>query len=150
MEQGREIKNSLDKLLADTYVTLMRTQEAHWNVEGANFYSIHKMTQEQYEEMQAAVDIIAEHIRALGFKAPSGMNQYQLLSSIEQDVKRNITIRDYLNYLIEAHESVKKSLKNCEFAAKEIQDSATEDLVDDRIRAHDKYLWMLKSSLHES
>lgn len=44
------------------------SQLAHWNIEGTEFFSLHKMFNEHYDEFFAEIDNIAETIRKLGFK----------------------------------------------------------------------------------
>ncbi len=149
MQDIENTKSCLDRLLANSYVTLMLTQHVHWNATGETFFSIHKMTQAQYEELQVAVDDIAEHIRAHGNNAPSGMQVYQALSTIEVKPEAVTSIDGHLNHLIEAHLEVKATLELLIKLSVQEGDSATEDLAIDRLREHDKVLWMLKASLKD-
>ena len=48
----------------------LMTHHFHWNVKGPDFNSLHLMFMTQYTEQWNALDIIAEHIRALGHPAP--------------------------------------------------------------------------------
>ena len=141
------LQEKLSVVLANTYVTLMLTQKLHWHVTGSNFYSIHKMTQEQYEEMQEGIDTIAEHMRTLGYEAPSGMKRYSALSTIEEQEHPLSTCDASLEHLVEAHGKVRASLSAVLHLAQENEDAATEDLMVERMRAHDKQVWMLASSL---
>ncbi len=141
------LQEKLSVVIADTYVTLMLTQKLHWHVTGSSFYSIHKMTQEQYEEMQESIDTLAEHMRTLGYEAPSGMKRYSALSTIEEHDHPLPTCDASLEHLIEAHGKVRASLNAVLHLAQEHEDLATEDLMVERIRAHDKQVWMLASSL---
>ncbi|TMV47685.1 DNA starvation/stationary phase protection protein, partial [Thioclava sp. BHET1] len=63
----------LSEVLADTYRLVFKTHVYHWNVEGPLFYSVHHLTEEQYEDMFAAADVLAERIRALGQLTPVNM-----------------------------------------------------------------------------
>ena len=76
------IAKALSGVLADTYRLVFKTHAYHWNVEGPLFYSIHKLTEEQYENMFTAADELAERIRALGELAPSTMAQIMDMSKI--------------------------------------------------------------------
>lgn len=59
-----EIANGLNRLLADTYSLYLKTHSFHWNVTGPMFTSLHQLFEEQYTELAAAVDVIAERVRA--------------------------------------------------------------------------------------
>ena len=67
LETGIDDRESLAKALsaclADTYILMVKTQAYHWNVVGPLFYSIHKLTEEHYENLFAAADEVAERIR---------------------------------------------------------------------------------------
>ena len=62
--QDREkLAHLLSKAVADTYTLYIKTQGFHWNVAGPLFYSLHKLTEEQYEDLYEAADEVAERIR---------------------------------------------------------------------------------------
>ena len=141
------LQEKLSVVLADTYVTLMLTQKLHWHVTGNSFYSIHTMTQMQYEEMQESIDEIAEHMRTLGYEAPSGMKRYSALTTIEEHDHTLSTSDASLEHLIEAHGKVRASISAVIRIAHEHEDLATEDIMVGRLRAHDKHVWLLASSI---
>ena len=60
------IAEGVANVLADTYRLVFKTHAYHWNVEGPLFYSVHNVTEGQYEDMFKAADELAERIRALG------------------------------------------------------------------------------------
>jgi Ferritin-like domain len=60
------IARGLSKLLADSYTLYLKTHNYHWNVTGPMFNTLHLMFEQQYTELAAAVDLIAERIRARG------------------------------------------------------------------------------------
>lgn len=64
------IAKTLADVLSDTYRLMFKTHAYHWNVEGPMFYSVHNLTEAQYENMFEAADVIAERVRALGQLAP--------------------------------------------------------------------------------
>ena len=83
-EQQREaISGGLQLVLAESYTLLGKTHGFHWNVVGPQFHSLHEMFEEQYQDLQEAVDEIAERIRALGFLAPGSLSQFLKLATIE-------------------------------------------------------------------
>ena len=59
------LANELCKLLADETVLYMKTKNAHWNVEGADFYEKHKFFETQFVQLDALTDSVAERIRTL-------------------------------------------------------------------------------------
>ena len=69
--------------MADTFAMYLKTHNYHWNVEGENFYQYHEFFKNLYEELFAAVDVLAEEIRGLNEYAPGSFSRFSELSSIE-------------------------------------------------------------------
>ncbi|WP_187429549.1 hypothetical protein ROLI_040670 [Roseobacter fucihabitans] len=68
------LTQGLEHALADTYRLLFKTHATYWNVEGPLFFSVHNLTEMQYEDLFKAADDIAERIRALVQLAPSTLS----------------------------------------------------------------------------
>ena len=80
-----ETAAALGRLLADSYTLYLKTQGFHWNVVGPRFEPLHSLFQEQYTELAAAIDEIAERIRALGAKAPASFAEFATLTSVDEE-----------------------------------------------------------------
>jgi len=140
------ITSALETLIADSYALMAQTHLAHWNVEGTDFFQLHVAFQGQYEELFTAIDDIAEHLRTLEAYAPGGLKSLAGLSQI-REMDRRLSGKDYVANLIEAHEILMKGAKNGQKISGEAGDTETEDLFIERLRIHNKALWMLKSYL---
>lgn len=136
----------LSKLLADTYAVYLKTHGYHWNVRGPNFSQLHALFMTQYTEMWTAIDEVAERIRALGELAPQGYGAFGNLSSIK-DGDPGKSANDMLKDLIASHEALIATLYGILPGAQQAGDEVTAGLVTDRLTAHEKHVWMLKSSL---
>ncbi len=141
-----EVKNGLGRLLANTYSLLAATHHAHWNVEGKGFFHLHAAFEEQYNELFAASDEIAERVRALGAYTPGGLRRLAELSSI-QDPEEPGPGKEFVASLAEAHEVVISDAKKLRDTCETAGDLETQDLVIARIQVHEKTLWMLRSHL---
>ncbi len=136
----------LSKVLADSYAVYQKTHGYHWNVKGPNFRGLHLLFEEQYNEIWAALDEIAERIRALGELAPMGPSAFANLSSMKEG-DPSLSSEDMLKDLKAANKQVVATLEACEKAAEEAGDGATQDLCNARLAAHQKHLWMIKATL---
>ena len=67
----KKIADGLSRFQADAFTLYLKTHNFHWNVTGSMFNSLHTMFETQYTEQWAALDDVAERIRALGFNAPA-------------------------------------------------------------------------------
>ncbi|NOC45887.1 Dps family protein [Ruegeria sp. HKCCD7559] len=138
------LAKGLADVLADTYRLTFKTHAYHWNVEGPLFYSIHKLTEEQYENMFAAADEIAERIRALGHLAPSRMSDI-LDFSVIKDREGDLTAAGMIEYLAADHERVAHRLHALTELAGSRKDVVTEDLATERSAFHEQAAWMLRA-----
>ncbi len=144
--QRKEIAAALSKFLADTYTLYMKTHYYHWNVTGPKFQTLHLMFETHYTEMWAAVDIVAERIRALGVFAPGTYAEFKKLSSIQEDSK--VPGADtMIQNLVEGHEAVSRTARLAFSAAEKGNDQASCDLLTQRMNIHEKTAWMLRSML---
>jgi starvation-inducible DNA-binding protein len=142
----QKIADELTRFLADTYTLYLKTQNFHWNVTGPNFHSLHSMFEEQYKELAEAVDLIAERIRALKCRTLASFSHFLKLSSLKEE-NGLPTTKDMLKQLCKDHEAVVQHAYVIVAKAQKVHDEATVDTMIERIRAHEKAAWMLRSSL---
>jgi starvation-inducible DNA-binding protein len=148
-EARKQIAEGLAVLLADTSVLYLKTQGYHWNVTGPMFHPLHLMFEEQYIELRDAMDVIAERIRALGAVAPGSYAELVRLASVS-DEEGAPGSQEMVRRLCDAHELLVRSARPLLATAEEAGDAATADLVTQRISAHEKIAWMLRSTLRPS
>lgn len=144
--QRASVSGALAKVLADTYLLYIKTQNSHYNITGPEFFSLHLLFEKHYQEMAEAVDEIAERIRALGFYVEATAEAFKKLSSIKESSKI-IPKFEMLKELIEGHEIVIREERNLASLAEKHGDQATVDLMARRLGFHEKAAWMLRSQL---
>lgn len=145
-KQREAIAEGLSKLLADSYTLYLKTHNFHWNVTGPMFQTLHLMFEGQYTELAGAVDLVAERIRALGFKAPGSYHAFAKLTSI-QEAEGTPSAQDMIRQLVQGQEAVVRTARSVFPLAEDASDEATADLLTQRIQLHEKTAWMLRSLL---
>lgn len=138
--------DALQVVLADSYQLMSLTHLAHWNVEGQDFFALHKAFQEQYEDLFEAVDELAERIRALDGYAIGGLATLASAAQMEE-FKSPMPQKDYVAALIVSHEKLIDDATRTRDAAGLSNDLQTQDLLIKRLEFHEKTVWMLKSYL---
>lgn len=138
------LASALSDVLADTYRMLFKTHAIHWNVEGPLFFSVHNLTEEQYQDLFAAADDLAERIRALGHLAPSRLDDITKRSRIE-DVTEGLSAAEMIEQLAADHEKLAHRLHALIEMAGGRKDPVTEDLATARSAFHEKAAWMLRA-----
>lgn len=136
-----KIAASLQSILGATYRLLVKTQIHHWNVVGPLFHPIHVLTEDHYENLFAAVDTIAERIRALGH--PTAAPEI----GTEKKAVAEMSARDLLADLVADHEAICREMRTAAAAAEEAEDIVTNDMLVARLTFHEKAIWMLRAML---
>ena len=137
---------ALQAVLADSYSLYLKTQNYHWNVEGPHFRSLHLMFEEQYNDLFAANDDIAERIRALGEKVDGSYDGFAKLTKIKPGNK-DLDEMEMVKDLFQSNQQLIATMQSCLEAAQSAGDEVTTDMMVGRLNAHEKTCWMLRSVL---
>jgi len=142
----QRVAGALAHVLADTFSLYLKTHNFHWNVTGPMFHTLHVMFEEQYNELWLAVDEIAERIRSLGVVAPGTYREFSKLTYLQEpNGPANATAM--IAELLRDHETAARTVRSALSVARTTVDAPTEDLLTQRLAAHEKAAWMLRSLL---
>lgn len=142
------VANELTKILADEYVLYTKTRNAHWNVEGADFYDKHKFFETQFEQLDDFIDSIAERIRSLGHYAPATLKSFLSLTHLTETTRSENNSNGFITELLADHESIIIRLReNINRFANDFVDLGTSDFITGLMEDHEKMAWFLRSHL---
>ena len=147
-DKRKKVADGLSVLLAESYVLYLKTQGYHWNVTGPFFSSFHMLFEQQYTELAAAIDEIAERIRAIGHFAPASFSEFADLSGIKEDTSVPKAI-DMIAVLAKDNEHIIETCRKLMPISEEADDEASSDIITQRLHIHSKTAWMLRSHLAE-
>jgi starvation-inducible DNA-binding protein len=148
LTEDAQVAEALSQVLADTFTLYLKTHNFHWNVIGPMFHTLHLMFEEQYNELWVAGDAIAERIRALGSVAPGSYREFSKLTYLrESETVRSAN--EMIAELLSDHETTARTARRALSVARSAVDAPTEDLLTQRVMAHEKAAWMLRSLLVE-
>ena len=138
--------DELKKVHADAFTFYLKAHYYHWNVEGPNFPQYHEFLQNLYQEVFASVDTFAELIRTLDSYAPGTLTRLKELTSIEEtdDVPDAKTM---MTRLLQENNILRASLLTAYTTAETTGEVGIANFLQDRIQAHEKHGWMLRSIL---
>jgi starvation-inducible DNA-binding protein len=139
-----ELEEALKKAQADSFAFYLKAHYFHWNIEGANFPQYHSFLNDLYEEVFAAVDTIAEVIRTLDVYVPGSFTRFKELTSI-QDETTIPSAMSMITRLKDDNEKVLDTLTKAYELAEQAKKYGISNLIQDRIQAHEKHAWMLRS-----
>ena len=147
-ENRQAVSVQLTKLLADEYVLYTKTRNAHWNVEGPDFHSMHLFFESQYEQLDEIMDGVAERIRSIGHFAPATLKSFLSLTHLTEVVDSKNDSLTFLKELLEDHFSIIEFIRgNIEPFASKYGDYGSSDYITGLMEQHEKLAWMLKAHL---
>ena len=128
-ETATAMAKELDRHLA-TFITLhQQYHKHHWLVEGPQFRDLHLFFEENYTEVHAQYDKLAERLTVMGFAPTCHPENVYKLSYIDHEPEGVFRIRESLERDMQAEKEIavqlRKSIKN----ATERMDYATETLL---------------------
>lgn len=139
-----ELTNAMKVSLADTFAFYLKAHNFHWNVTGPDFQEYHAFLGDLWEEVFGAVDLIAEGIRTLDAFAPGTLGRFKELTTITEDTtipEASVMIKkltaDNVKVLASLTKAYELAEKNKKFGIS--------NFLQDRITAHEKHGWMLRS-----
>lgn len=144
---SKAIVQRLSAILADNFVLYTKTLNFHWNVVDERFFQLHKLFEEQYEELGEANDELAERIRMLQAKSPASLKEFLSLTSLKEELNHSLTGNQMIEALVKDHEAIIKILHENITFANEQGDDGTGDLLIQQLRSHEKMAWFLRSHL---
>jgi starvation-inducible DNA-binding protein len=145
-KERTRVVEALRQTVADTYALIGQTHLCHWNVRGSGFFALHEAFQVQYTELFAAVDEIAERVRALGALAPGGLGSLASMAGMAE-LPEDSSAEVMVKHLADANRQTVVDLVKARDLAGESNDKESEDLMIVRIQVHEKAIWMLDSFL---
>ena len=139
--------DTLKTVVKQTYQMAIHAKGAHWNVVSPDFPMLHEFFGELYEELNDALDVLAEDLRTLDETAPADSSD--LTEGHRMTETKDATV--LLKALTKDNHAVTKAIA----AAYKQANAATQDphmigianRLQDRLLAHAKHGWMLKATL---
>ena len=129
---------TLNAIVSDELGLLLETWNYHWNVEGANFSSLHKLFEDQYDGLQELIDEMAERVRALGGVAET---------KVAVEISAGTPVAKMLSGLAERHEGLSAKMGKKWIPALDKEgDVGSVDLLTRALQMHDKMAWMLRAT----
>lgn len=140
----------LNDTLADQHVLYIKLRNYHWNVTGPTFLQLHQLFEDQYTQLEAAIDETAERVRYLGGNPLGTLAEFVERSQLKEKPGDVPTAEKMVANLLADHEAVVRKLRaNVDVATEQYDDQGTGDLLIGFMQAHEKMAWMLRATLNK-
>ena len=142
-----EILNNLNNFLSDLNVFYRKLQNYHWNIKGKDFFTVHAKLEEYYNEVNAWIDEIAEHILSLGGMPLGSLKDYLNTTKISEAENKKVDSNLVFSEITKDYSTLLEDAKNIKNLAEKNSENKTSALMDGVIENYTKTLWMLKQSM---
>jgi starvation-inducible DNA-binding protein len=141
----------MQTVLADSHEMYIKSHGYHWNVEGKLFPMLHEFFENIYTEVYDSLDSTAEQIRQLQGRAIHSLLELDKARTVPDTV---ITVptdnTGMLSDLFATNQLVLASLMRAYDEAGTQQEFGLQNYIQDRMMAHKKHAWMLRSTLNKA
>ena len=142
------LSDSLKVLYGTSFSFFVKSFGFHHNVEGPDFGQLHEFFGEIYQDVFESLDKTAEYIRTLDDYTPGSFERFMELSRISGQTKVP-RARLMIEELLANNQQMIELLNETFAAAEQENQQGIANFVAERIDAHGKHSWMLKSFLKD-
>jgi len=135
----------LNARLADAIDLQTQVKQAHWNVKGPHFISLHKLFDEINEAVEDYVDDIAERAVELGGTVEGTARSVAKRSTLSEYPLQISSGKEHVAALTTAPAAFGKNARQAISDADKIGDVDTTDLFTEVSRGIDKWLWFVEA-----
>lgn len=140
------LRDSLQKVLVNLIDLQLVGKQAHWNVVGPSFRSLHLNLDNVVEIARDGGDVIAERMRAL-HATPDGRSKVVSAHSTLPDfVPGEISTHDAIRAIVQAVDATVKTLRDVHDGV-DSEDPATADILHEFIIKLEQQSWFLSAEL---
>ena len=137
----------LNQHVAESLDLYSQVKQAHWNVKGRHFYSIHTLTDTFASEVIEFVDDLAERATALGGYVFGTVRMAAEATSLPEFPTDAVDGMEHVQALVERIGQFANSVRAAIDKADELGDKDTADLYTEISRLVDKRLWFFEAHL---
>lgn len=142
----KKIVNSLNTLLSEYQLYYQNLRNFHWNIEGENFFELHSVFEDLYNDAKVKIDDIAERVLTLRARPVSKLSTY-LKSATIQEMEEYSSDREMVGEILAEHKILISAMRKVLSEASNAKDEGTIDLIAGFLGSIEKRSWMLDAWL---
>ncbi len=147
-EATREkVSQLLNEQVASAIHLQLLAKQAHWNVRGSNFRSLHKLFDDVFSAATVWADSLAERTAQLGWTVDSTLEFIGARTNLPPVAAELSDGQGLVDGLVKALSTFGANARKCIEQTEEEGDMATSDLFTEICRGVDENLWMVEAHL---
>ena len=145
MSSRTQVASLLNRRLADALDLQSQCKQAHWNVKGSQFISLHKLFDDVYADVTEYADLIAERIVQLGSVARGTTRDVAETSELDEYPPSISSGDDHVKSLSAAIAAFGSRMRLAINETDDLDDAVSADMCTEITRGIDKWLWFVEA-----
>ncbi len=141
------LEKKLNQYVADLTVMYTKLHNVHWYVEGSQFFRMHELFEEYYDQITTDLDEVAERMLQIDMKPVGSLKGALEIAKIEERDDKFGLDKDLLEVVRKDFEYFLNSSKELTELAAEAGDEPTAALMIGFTAHYQKALWMINALL---
>jgi starvation-inducible DNA-binding protein len=141
----QQVAELLNRRLADALDLQSQCKQAHWNVKGPQFISLHKLFDDVYADVTEYADLLAERIVQLGGVAYGTVRDVAEASELDEYPTSISSGEDHVKCLSSAIAAFGSRMRLAIGETDDLDDAAAADICTEITRGADKWLWFIEA-----
>ena len=143
-EGYRQTVGALQRTLTELQQLSLQIKQAHWNVSGTLFYTLHELLQEHYDRVDKDKDMVAERLLAIGSSADGRATTIVKTSALPEIPGGYIDDAQVIAWFTNAYKQVAEEIR-AGIKDTEKPDPTTSNLLQTVEDDIDKYQWQMRA-----
>lgn len=135
--------HSLQQTLTELQQLQLQLKQAHWNVSGTLFYTLHELLQEHYEGVAKYADMAAERLLAIGASSDGRATTIVQTSLVPEFPGGYFDDAEVIRWFINAYKTTGEEVRGG-IKATEEGDPTTSNLLQEIESTIDQYQWQMR------
>jgi starvation-inducible DNA-binding protein len=150
-EQRKGVIELLNRDLSDTFLLLIKTKKANWDVWGPEFKMLQSLWDEQSNVLMRNIDSYAERTQVLGGYPVATVAGFLKMASIQENPAVESSTIQIVFSLLKDHEQIIHSLRDhIDICSEGFNDKGTADFLTVLMQHHEHMAWTLRSFMMRS
>ena len=141
------MENNLNQFLSNLVVEYHKLQNFHWYIKGKDFFTVHEKLEELYDQINEAIDEVAELILMTNGSPLGSLKDFLATSSIKEAEATYINSNDVFPAVLEDFNLLLNNAKDVKEAAEKEGSDVVSAQMDDYINEFTKTIWMINQTL---
>lgn len=147
VSKRKQLIDILNQILSDAVDLGSQCKQAHWNVKGENFQTLHEAFDAVATEVAAAVDMTAERVKQLGGQALGTARVAAKESRLKEYPVQAVDAQEHVHALSDALAAFNFHARRAIDETAGLGDAVTADMLTGIVGGLDKHLWFIESHL---